>query len=686
MTRPSLLARTALAAVCTLSLVALACSSPPAAGTRDLIDPSDPVDPIDTLDLVDPLADIDDTTSGPRDTDDAPDLTPPEATDDLTSAPDDTDDAGDDLPGDATAPDDTATPDDALVECPPDTPCTVSGYVPPCYEGRCNARGTCALTRVAGCCLSDADCPPGLEARPCEASLCLSRVCTVLPLPGCCPDAAACDDGLASTVDLCLPDTARCSHCPSPCPASPPPGDPADPILERRFDTEAPLSALGFSILDQQPGDQVTWHRSTRRFAAGSGALHLANPRCQTYYGGALGADCAPTAEGQQDSQRVSVTLLSPFFTLPATTPAMVTFLVFSRVEPALGRGDAEPDVLRVRVEPLSNPSWPVASTLDLGKSTDWAPLAVDLAPWRGQVVRLRFEFDTFDGEDNLYEGVWLDELVVRATCTAGGCCQSDLDCAAPVSDCARARCLPFAQGSGRACAELPAIPGLGCRTCASSGDCDDADPCTLDSCELPASTSPDALGTCANARFCCLERELFASTFDTSLAPWSTPPPPTPTAPRWQVRAGRAWFGDAMTGTYASPAEAPARGTLTSPLIPLPQVASAEATPPQRLLLTFSLELSTEWDLVPAADFSNPTGLDQLTLELLDGALVTRLWTSDQLAGSTRSLTLPLTFDLTPWRGRTVTLRFTFDSGDGTANAFAGPFIDDLRLTLSCR
>ncbi len=669
-----------------MALLAPGCSSPPSQGIPDsatdvptnrdadafepeLPEPSDDstdgpdltgADQLDQLDQADPSQDlaVPDGT-GPTDADDS-------------AAPDDS--ASDD--SDSPDPDDTG-PDSADVDagttCPEAALCTLQGYIPPCFEGRCNARNTCVATRIPECCTFDADCPQTGGLSACEAVRCVARVCTALPVPGCCTSDLACDDGLPQTVDQCLPDAARCRHCAPACPNR-------APTFERRFDTDEPLPAQGFTTIDPQPNDQVTWVRSTRRAASGTGALYLGNPRCHTYYGGSLGLDCTPGSAEQQDSQRVSPTLATAYFNLPADTPTVATFMVWSQVEPLLGRGDAEPDILRVLVEPVASPTWRLASTLSLGKSTEWAPLAVDLAPWRGQTIRLRFEFDTFDGQNNVYEGVWIDELVVAPACAGGGCCESDATCP-PVSGCATSLCLRFADGDARVCASLPLTPGEPCRACTHVAECNDENPCTTDTCM----TSPAGPGSCGNVAFCCLERDVFTADFDTNLlpfAPTSISPDPTDPAVRWQLRDGRAWFGDVVTSTYASPIDLRVAGTIASPPIALPTAI----TPGQTLALTLTLRLSTEWDPTPPATFDNPSALDRLVIEVVDGALVTPLWSSDQIAGSTRGSTLPLAFDLSRWIGRNVIVRFHFDSGDGEANHFEGPLIDDVAVGLRCR
>lgn len=562
---------------------------------------------------------------------------------------------------------------DASPVCVDGDPCQVQGYVPPCYEGRCQG-STCQLRRIPGCCSSDAECAGG-SPRPCAVDRCILRECRTLDLPGCCTDDDACDDGLASTDDACSLEVGRCAHCPLPCAGR-------APIWSALFDRPGDtVTGSGLTILDAQPGDLVTWQRTTSRTAAGDGALYLGNPRCETYYGGALDAACAPTQTGEQDSQRVTVALVTPLVTLPSASPASLVAWVRSAVEPDRGRGLAEPDVLRVEVEPLGlGTTWELASTLALGKSTDWAPMVLDLGPYAGQTVRIRFEFDTLDGESNRFPGVWLDEIVVQEACASGGCCASDADCPASVDPCRRAACLATSEGGPNLCTSVPRAPGASCTACANDLGCDDQDPCTSDRCEGPA----DA-GSCTHTTFCCLERDLLEATFGANFV-GVTPLDDTPgDGVRWQARDGAAWFGDPVSGTYVSSPPGRVSGSLESPLLELPRTAATG----DAVRLDLDLRLSTEWDLAvpgpPGDAISNPAGLDRVTLEVLDGPFVTTLWTSDAIGGTTLGQPLGLTFDLERWLGRAVRLRLRFDTGDELANAFPGIFIDRLTLGLRC-
>jgi len=536
------------------------------------------------------------------------------------------------------------------------TTCLLVGYVPPCWEGRCNEREACVLAPIPRCCRADADCAPEEAATACEEPRCVASRCALARVPGCCADGGAC------ALGACDETAGRCAACPEvACPGS-------APILQQRFDA----GPWPMSVTDYQAADQVGWSIDARRWAAGGAAGYLGNARCRTYYGGALDAACEPLNDGEQDSARVQVITRTSFFALPASEPVIATLWVWAEVEPLLGLGPGEPDLLRVRVEPADGgPSWLVATTLDVGKSTGgaWRPMLLDLAPWAGTTLRLAFELDTLDGELNRFEGVWLDELVVVRACADGGCCASDLDC--PEEACRVGRCVPATSGTGGRCAMGPRTPNATCTACASDDACDDDDPCTTDRCEL---------GRCAHDAFCCLERDVLVH--DVALqgtAGLVVIDGDASDGVTWMGYAGTLAFVDPLSGTYASrPPGKPVSGHVTTPTFIVPLTGAGVG-------LDVALTLSTEWDLWAGASFDNPAGLDRLVVSVVDGALVAPVWTSDTIAGTTDGALVVVRIDLEPWRGRAIQVRLAFASGDADQNDFAGPRVSRIAAGIRC-
>lgn len=613
---------------------------------------------------------ITDTAIAPPDGSELPDTAERDGEGDAGDVGDATHDDADDADVDTHDGDDggDTTGDDA-VSCPDGEICALPASAGPCRVGRCDAEGTCVATPIPGCCTAEIDCVSYPVTSPCETYRCVFSQCTSTTFPGCCDGTFGCDDGLPCTTDTCGADTGLCTHCASGCSCAP-------AILEADFD--GATLGPGFTVVDDTGWDAVTWRPSQRRAVVPPGAAYLGRGDCPSYYTGSVGEDCRPVDPVAQDGARVRVALLSPGFLLPADAVSpRATVWLWADVEPVLGLGASEPDVLRVTVEPTDgSPVWEVASSLAVGKRTagGWRLLTVDLAPWTGRSVRLRFTFDSLDGQANAFEGIYLDALRVTEGCEAGGCCDTDGDCADTGDPCTVARCVPLTSGAGRTCAVVPAHPGEVCEPCGTAASCVDDDPCTNDLC--------GADGACVHAAFCCLRRDIWGDDFESGLAWWTVDDPLPADGVAWTPSThafdglGAAWFGAPTTGTYAT--GAPVRGALASPPFALPAPSPGGAVE-----LAFALDLDTEWS--GAASYDNPAGVDRLVVTILNATDEIIVWTSDAVAGATAGAWVPVVADLTPWAGQTVQLRLTFDSVDGDANDHGGAWVDALVVRTAC-
>ncbi|MDP6947158.1 MAG: hypothetical protein QF464_23615, partial [Myxococcota bacterium] len=343
-------------------------------------------------------------------------------------------------------------------DCPPGQACSLD-LQDPCYEGRCNALGTCLAVPVVGCCETDGDCTGLAPAEACDTPRCIANSCVLVTRPGCCSTQEACDDEEPCTTDVCLDGPGgQCSNCPTACACPETP-----PLFEAHFDGEGLLDD-GFGVDDQQQ-DSVSWRPSTRRAVSAPGAAWLGHSTCPTYYSGTLGIDCQPTSSQGTDAGAVRAILVGPAVTLPDSPGGYVaSFWVWSDVEPLGAGGTTERDVLSLSIHDIiTGEAWPIASTLWLGKDTHgaWRQMAVDLRPWSGSTISLRFLFDTLDGQDNHHEGVYVDDVVIQPRC-ASGCCEVDADCP-PSTDgdaCRTSRCISLADGAQGTCLPVPQTPG----------------------------------------------------------------------------------------------------------------------------------------------------------------------------------------------------------------------------------
>jgi hypothetical protein len=542
-----------------------------------------------------------------------------------------------------------------------------------CFEGRCNSLGDCIVAPIAGCCEEDAECAAMIPQTACDTFRCIQSSCVAMTRPGCCSGTVDCEDATACTTDVCRSGPGgQCTHCPVDCECPD-----AEALHAAYFDGPS-LPSEGFGINDQQ-ADSVSWRLSSRRAISAPTSAWLGHSVCPTYFSGTLGFDCQPSTESGIDSGPVRAELVGPAIALPESPGGYIaSFWLWSDVE-VLGAGGAdERDVLTVMVHDLlADISWPVTSSLAVGKSTGggWQQLALDLSPWRGSTISLRFSFDTLDGYDNHHEGVYLDDLRIQPRCLSG-CCDVDADCPAGAGSdaCLARRCVTLADGAGGTCLEVPSLPGATCVACASDAACADEDPCTDDLCGLD--------GVCEHASFCCLEVSAYASGFEGGLASWYVSDDQPLDSVGWTTSeesategVWAAWLGDPMTGTYAT--GGPVRGTLQTTHIQLPEAQLGEVA------VRFALNLSTEWDGFP---YDNPSGIDRLSLEVVaSGQELVEIWSSDAVSGSTGGVWTEVVVSLQAWTGQSVQLRFVFDSGDGDLNDYSGPRIDDLRVGQVC-
>ena len=574
---------------------------------------------------------------------------------------------------------DSVSPPDAFPgpdnrECPEGTLCEL-GSAEPCYEGRCNALGECIADPIVGCCLDDEGCSALVPSSACDTYRCVANVCVPFTRPGCCSSLAECDDTESCTDDICLSGPGgRCVNCPIGC------GCPdALPLHVASFDSPS-LASDGYGVSDQH-FDDVTWRLSTRRFISPPSAAWLGDAECPTYHSGPLGLDCQPSSSGATAAGPVQAELISPAIVLPDLPGGHVaSFWLWSDVEPLSTGGTDERDVLTVSVKDLiEGISWPLSSSLYVGKSTGgaWQQMAIDLTPWQGKTISLRFSFDTLDGSDNHHEGVYIDELRIEARCQTG-CCEFDADCPAsdPTDPCTTRACVALSDGGGSTCLRTPSSPGAACDACTNDASCDDDNPCTEDSC------SPS--GTCEHVSFCCLELSSYETSFEGGLSGWyvsDAQPGDNVTWTTSEVSASdglwAAWLGDPASGTYEAPGAVSA--TLQSPQIELPAATDEEG----EVRVRFALNLSTEWD---GFDYDNPAGIDRLKLELvITGQELIELWSSDEVFGSTQGAWQDISVSLQPWAAKSVKLRFVFETGDEARNDYAGPRIDDLRVGRVC-
>ena len=204
---------------------------------------------------------------------------------------------------------------------------------------------------------------------------------------------------------------------------------------------------------------------------------------------------------------------------------------------------------------------------------------------------------------------------------------------------------------------------------CGSNAECEDLDPCTIDLCNGQGAcvAEPSGLSGCCGSPAASFDFESGA------LSPWTVPE--SSGAVTWQLSSRRAaggvwslYFGDASKEPPDYDNGTQVIGTAVSPAITLP--ASGTAT------LGFDVFLASE----PDASF------DVLQVDVDSGTSRTKVWDKSQLLSIPTSGFVAAEADLTPWRGKTITLRFHFDSMDASLNTFEGAYIDNIVVDTTCQ
>ena len=608
-------------------------------------------------------------------------------------------------------------------KCPGLTACQVCS----CGEGN-----TCGKEAIPGCCLVDADCGAGFE---CTAHACVAKVvkctdpgvssdfcdgkCTQLDFcqtcdcvvasgqcgkvyhrgESCCIDSLQdCDDGNAATQDDCPSPGAACDHVPIPCAGV------ATTFLQANFDQG---SLAQFDVVDDNDAtDAVTWRLDGSAPRSGAYAVYFGDPKCHTYYTGALDAACEPVDLVQSDAGHVRATLRTKSLTLGSSTAACAYALVFwARLEgvptwpaPPASPGPAQTfDQLRVYVIDTAGPHEVFASATDTAtNSTDgqWRQFAADLTQWWGKSIKVAFTFDSVDGTNNFHYGVMLDDVEVRSLAGVTQC--SAATCPSDGKVCTSDACTFFANST----------TGVG--VCAFLNDDPACQDCTQDS-QCNGGTCQD--GACVEGKCvytldvtCCkavLEGVTQQWDFASGLASWAVEDASDDVV-TWQPLEGGGvggstglYFGDPGHPCVLEPESLcpsydnglPVHGTVVSPSVVLPSGSGHQ-------LLTFNLKLSTEWDGETLESFSNPAGVDRLSLYVRVGATSTMVWNSDAIAGSTATVDADgilrpkwqlISVDLSTYKGMAVSFGFTFDSGDYKENDFEGATLDNVALVVGC-
>ncbi|HIA02710.1 MAG TPA: hypothetical protein EYN66_12515 [Myxococcales bacterium] len=272
----------------------------------------------------------------------------------------------------------------------------------PCTVDSCPVPGQpCAHVSIANCCTVHEDCDDG---DPCSENLCVSGACQQNAV--CCTEDADCSDNdLLCTDESCLDGICSVEFV-----------DKIGCCKKGLIFKNFPSGSLqGFQLeSDSNFADGVAWMGVISPALSTPGALH---------YGSANGT----YATGQPNS----ATIVSNAFKLPSTTITRLSFWLYLDNEYSNGVGSKEWDHLTISAYRVDKPSdelvlWDSAGgepawwLEEEGKQVGpkWTQVEnLDLTPFKGRTVRLRFAFDTLDEDANDYMGVYLDDIKVITTC-----------------------------------------------------------------------------------------------------------------------------------------------------------------------------------------------------------------------------------------------------------------------------
>ena len=400
----------------------------------------------------------------------------------------------------------------------PDTVTSVDSFLPPSLD-----------------CESDSDCQ-GLQGDSiCSSAVCdrLVGQCLLFSTPGCCVIDSDCDDGDDKTTDTCNTelnvcqsgfteiacqadldcDTGEscilfecdvvCSYYKKPnCCTSDTECDDGDSCTTDRCNgficthepsesaiccgdvvfTDAFSEGLSPESSVETNGADVVWQESSQRWRTPPTSAYFGNKLTGNYENGL-----------QPDgSQAPSV---GAYITQPVVVPSdggTVKFSTWVDVEAV-----PDWDLFSVSVRTDSGPDTAIWSKSQLDPNAayrTWVDIEADISSYAGTSIRFVFAVDTIDATVNTGEGIYIDDIVVVGACgTDPVACASDGDCddgnVCTLDDC----------GADGLCSSAP-IGGC----CVDSSDCSDGDtPCVEFAC-IQNQCEPSTLAGCCQSTADC--------------------------------------------------------------------------------------------------------------------------------------------------------------------------------------
>lgn len=435
----------------------------------------------------------------------------------------------------------------------------------------------------------------------------------------------------------------------------------------------------------------AAWQVDTTQAASAPASLHF----------GVAGAATYDTGE------RVQGTATLPELTLPAGFDSALNLRVLAQVEPspAFDRFWIEADALDDAGAVVETRTVLDKAQLPALAFTEFAVVQVPLTDWAGRRVVLRLRFDSMDGNNNAFPGVWVDDLELVAGCPILAACAEDADCddgdACTLDACSAQGCV-----HDDSLCEEPVDPTGPCAgpdapadCCTSDADCDDGDPATINTCEGATCTTtlnPEACSkdqdcdddevcttdTCVDhvcqhagtiGPDCCEPSDHGLANFDKGKLSGMFVTDNLETGIFWNVDKTRAtsgdyslYCGDPVTQSYA--ADERVKASATTPAFKVPKGG----------------QTTVAFDVFKSTRGHRDYDVFQVFV-LRNGALMPA-WSSRTLdRGDTGGQFLHVEIPLDVYAGQEIQLRFIFDTVDTPPGMFEGVYFDTVDLLTVC-
>jgi len=500
-----------------------------------------------------------------------------------------------------------------------------------------------------------------------------------------CMTSAACEDGDLCTENRCVDNACVSFTLPTEeCCET-------ETLFSETFDGDI-AEGLTFSQLNGTAG----WNVSSGRSTSPPEALYFGDPDRMTYNTGVhvAGEVSLPAVELPRDRETV---LTMRLYTLIETNPQ---FDLFEVVADVMDGGQVASTVTLLEKRDLPVDSY-----------QDFALVSVPLTDLAGSTVVVRIRFDSIDDMNNGYEGVWLDDVQLLASCPLPTDCSTDLDCddgdACTAEACSEVGCVstnicngpgddPINHGEEDPCAQ----PGAPEDCCTSDDDCDDGNPATVNVCDgatCAVTLNPDMCladtdcddgdactaetcnpsGVCeyegTKGAGCCVPGTQRIADFDNETLQGIYVTDNFETGIFWTPDLTRStsgkfalYCGDPVTQTYSYDR----------------RVKSSATTRPMMIPNGGTTRL--EFDLFKATRTAINYDVFQVFVQR-DGALLSA-WSSKLLTdGTTGGTWQHIVVPLTAYAGQEVQIRFVFDSVGTPPGSFEGTYIDSLSLETGC-